>query len=76
MSDKEYCCKLLAETWEIHRIDEEDILRPSFIQDSVVRNGGELRPLKLHEVYIWDEEFGEIRGEPFKFCPFCGAKLS
>lgn len=70
-----YCCNNLSDTYEVHRIDEEDIAHPAFIQESIVKNGFDPRPLKLNEVYIWDEEFGEIRGEPFKFCPWCGAKL-
>jgi hypothetical protein len=72
---KEYCCKLLEETWEIYRIGEEDIKHPTFIQESKIQMGYDPRPLKLYEVYIWNEEFGEIVGEPFKFCPWCGAQL-
>ena len=36
----------------------------------------EKQELKLNQVYLINDETGELEGEPFKFCPYCGTNIN
>ena len=72
------CCKdlehmLYAEC--LMQITEYELQFPKKIQKHSLHMGELGRPLKLDEIYLYDEEYKQIQGEPFKFCPWCGAKV-
>ena len=73
-----FCCDAFRDAWCgpcLIEIDEDDIKDISLHQRAIYHLGGEYKKVKIGEIYLYEDELSQIKGEPFKFCPYCGAKL-
>jgi len=76
--DYKFCCSELERMairdcliW----IRDEELKQPHKLQDFTIRMGEIPREIKLNEIYLFNQEFHQLAGDPFSFCPYCGIKL-
>lgn len=78
-SDYDFCCDELDRMVIsdcLMLVGNEELKNPNSIQDITIRFGDTPRNIKPGEIYLYNEEYHQIRGKPFSFCPFCGASLT
>ena len=75
----EYCCDDLRDMLYgsdcLYRMTMDEVKNPRRIQDYSVNMDYEIKKVKLNEIYLYDEEYSQINGKPFSFCPYCGKNL-
>jgi hypothetical protein len=62
-------------SFSIDIIDEREEQNPTSVQRAAVNLGWDIIPIKNGEVYLYDGEFKQIQGKPFKYCPWCGKSV-
>jgi hypothetical protein len=78
--DKIFCCDGMLHAYytsTIKIIGERDLKDEYRLQkDHLEMNPDyKMKKLKLGQVFLFNDEFGTIEGEPFNSCPWCGIML-
>ena len=76
MSD--FCCDELNNMLYSNclcKVDEREANNPQSIQKHSVYMKDIIRNVRIGEIYLYEAEFSQIFGKPFKFCPYCGMEI-
>lgn len=75
----EFCCETMEEVFYTQCmviVDDRQEKDPGSVQVAARKLTGEkIKPIKKGEVYIFDGEYNQIQGKPFKVCPWCTKAL-
>lgn len=75
MTKKHFCCDNMREAYLgdcLVRIDRKEATYPESVQVSTKEFGYPIVPVREGQIYLYNEEYNQISGTSFKYCPYCG----